>query len=311
MHPPIVLVPRELEFICDELSSSFEVIKAWEGPLDADLTEVRALVCFGHHSPEPLIARMPKLELVACFTTGYDAIDPDALARRGIMASHAPGATAEPVAEFALALILASYRNIVTGVAQLQAGAWVAGGRPLIGKSLDGARIGIVGLGSIGRALATRCEAFNTTISWWGPRPKTDAPWPRASSLEALARECDILVVCTSADSSNLKLISAGVIDAVGPEGLLVNIARGQLVDEDALIDALKTGRLGAAALDVFAEEPTPPARWADVPNVICTPHIAGVSAAGLRRMTEMLRTNLDAFFAGRPLPNPIAATDR
>lgn len=306
MRPSIVLVPRELEVIVGDLASSFEVIKAWEHPADADFGEARALICFGHQSPEPFLARMPRAELVACFTTGYDAIDVDGLAQRGIKTSYAAGAAAEPVAEFALALILASYRNIVAGAVRLRAGDWVAGGKPLIGKSLDGARIGIVGLGAIGQAFAKKCVAFSAKISWWGPRDKPGAPWSRASSLEALARDNDILVVCTSADSSNTKLISADVIDAVGPDGLLVNIARGQLVDEDALIDALKAGRLGAAAIDVYEQEPTPAQRWVDVPNIICTPHIAGASAVGLNRMVAVLRTNLDAFFLDHPLTNPI-----
>src|SRR3546814_9023273 len=161
-------------------------------------------------------------------------------------------------------------------MAQLRKVFWVKGGVPRIGRSLHGARIGIVGLGAIGRALAWRCELLGMQVSWWGPRPKADASWPRAESLEALARDTDILAICTSADATNVGMISSVAIDAIGPDGLLVNVARGQLVDEDALIDALRRGRLGAAALAAFATAPTPPPRWEGVPNIICTPHIAG-----------------------------------
>lgn len=304
--PPKVLVThRELDFICPEFSDAYLVLKLWEEPHEEEIAQARAVICLGHQSPEAIVARMPSLGLLACFTTGYDGLDVASLEKRGIQVSHSPNASAEPVAEFALALILAAYRNLVGGALRLREGEWVQGGVPLIGKSLAGARIGIVGLGAIGRALAQRCEALGVTVSWWGPRPKPDTAWPRIDTLEALARENDILAVCASADAGNVGLVTAAVIDALGPEGLLVNVARGQLVDEDALIDALKEGRLGGAALDVFVTEPTPPARWVGVPNVVLTPHIAGASRDTLSHMTAIVRANLDAFFDGRPLPNP------
>ena len=303
--PTVLVVPRELDFIMADLENAYRVLRLWEGPHSDDMAEARALVCLGHQSPDEVIARMPRLQLIACYTTGFDALDVEMLNNRGIQVSHAPGVTAEPVGEFALALILASYRNVVSGALRVRSGGWVKNGTPLIGRSLEGARIGIVGLGAIGKALAWRCEALNMEVSWWGPREKADASWRRAASLQELARDTDILAVCANADANNVGLISADVIDAIGPHGLLVNVARGQLVDEDALIESLKAGRLGGAAIDVFAVEPTPPERWRDVPNVICTPHIAGASRDNLANMTAMLRANLDAFFAGRPLPNP------
>lgn len=308
--PSILLAPRELDFISCDLEDGYQILKLWENPPADKLAQTRALVCLGHQSPEALVGRMPQLGLVACYTTGYDAVDVEAMCRRGIQVSHAPGVTAEPVAEFALALILAAYRNVVRGALQVREGRWLTDGIPLIGRSIEGTRIGIVGLGAIGRALAWRCAALGMKVNWWGPRPKADASWPRAGSLEELARDTDVLAVCTSADATNAGMISSTVIDAIGPDGLLVNVARGQLVDEDALIDALKRGRIGGAALDVFATEPTPQSRWDGVPNVICTPHIAGASRDNLSRMTAMLRTNLDAFFAGDPLPNPARARD-
>ena len=141
---------------------------------------------------------------------------------------------------------------------------------------MRGQKTGIVGLGLIGQDLARRCELLGMETRWWGPRPKPDAPWTRMDSLLDLAKWCDNLVIAAKVDASNVGLISREVIEAVGPDGLIVNVARGQIIDEDAIIAALKTGTLGAAALDVFVEEPTPFDRWRDVPNTILTPHTAG-----------------------------------
>jgi hydroxypyruvate reductase len=192
----------------------------------------------------------------------------------------------------------------VAGDRRLRAGGWHAREKPLT-RSLGGRRIGIVGLGSIGEAVATRAEAMRMQVAWWGPNPKPDAAWPRAESLVALARDSDILVVAARAHAGNVGLISAEVIDALGPQGLLVNVARGQLVDEDAMIAALKDGRLGGAAIDVYETEPTPADRWADVPNTTLTPHTAGATYEAVQQMAAMMLANLAAFFAGKDLPNP------
>jgi len=149
------------------------------------------------------------------------------------------------------------------------------------------------------------CEQRGMIPSWWGPRAKPDAPQPRADSLLDMAKASEVLVVCCPSDASNRGLISAEIIAALGPDGLLVNVARGALVDEDALIAALKDGRLGGAALDVYATEPTPPERWADVPNTLLTPHMAGATRMGVGNMVAMLCANLEGFFAGSAPPFP------
>ena len=144
-------------------------------------------------------------------------------------------------------------------------------------------------------------------VAWWGPNAKPDAPWPRADTLVALASDSDILVVAARAHPGNVGLISADVIAALGPQGLLVNVARGQLIDEDAAIAALRAGTLGGAALDVYETEPTPAERWADVPNTVLTPHTAGATQQAVQKMAGMLVANLAAFFAGETLPNAAA----
>ncbi len=175
----------------------------------------------------------------------------------------------------------------------------------MISRSLAGRALGIVGLGEIGAASARRAEAFGLTVSWWGPRDKPEAPWPRAESLLALAESSDILLVACRASEQTRGLVSREIIEAVGPRGLLVNVSRGQLVDEDALIAALREGRLGMAALDVYAEEPTPAERWADVPNAVLTPHIGGATTGAGPKMIALTLENLRRFFAGEPLANP------
>ena len=158
--------------------------------------------------------------------------------------------------------------------------------------------------------MAERLAPFGCEIAWWGPRPKPDAPFRRVESVLALAEQSDVLIIAHRADDSNKGLISKEVIEALGPRGVLVNIARGSAVDEDALIEALKSGKLGGAALDVFEEEPTPLDRWRDVPNVVLTPHTAGGGDASLRNMTGMVAENLRRFFAGEPLANPVPVPD-
>jgi len=176
----------------------------------------------------------------------------------------------------------------------------------LVTPSLGGRRLGIVGLGAIGEAVARRAEAFGLKVAWWGPREKPQAPWPRSASLAALARDSDILILAARLSDENRGLIDAGVLDALGSHGLLINIARGGLVDEEALIAALKDGHLGMAALDVFAAEPTPPERWAEVPNLVLSPHAAGATTGALPKMLALTRENLRRFFAGEPLVNPV-----
>jgi phosphoglycerate dehydrogenase-like enzyme len=195
----------------------------------------------------------------------------------------------------------------VAGDAAVRGGGWRADAKTIT-RSLGGARLGIVGLGAIGEAVARRADAMRMPVTWWGPTPKPDAGRSHANSLLALAEASDILVVAARAHDSNRGLISAEVIAALGADGLLVNVARGQLVDEDALIAALRDGTLGGAALDVFATEPTPAARWDGVPDCVLTPHTAGATDAAVAEMGRQLLANLDAFFAGRDLPGRVTA---
>ncbi len=301
--PCVMVIHPHLELVAAQLDADYTVLRAWAGPTRAELDAVRAVIVAGD---APLdkgqLERLPAVKLIACFTTGYDRIDVAWAKGRGLIVTHAPGANTRDVVDHAVGMIVACRRRFQFGDATLRSGGWTPD-RRIITPSLAGQRVGIVGLGRIGLGVMAFCEPFGMIASWWGPRPKPDAPLPRAESLLQLAKDSDVLVVCCPSDATNHGLISAEIIQALGPDGLLVNVARGALVDEDALIAALKDGRLGGAALDVFATEPTPPDRWTDVPNTLLTPHMAGATRMGVANMLSMLRANLDAFFAGAVPP--------
>ncbi|MBJ7443005.1 MAG: 2-hydroxyacid dehydrogenase [Sphingobium sp.] len=307
MRRPLSLVGQPLLApIVPLLTQDYDVMTLWEQPDTAALAQVDAVIWAGEFALErALIDAMPRLSLIACFTVGYDGVDLALAKARGIAVTHAGDANAQDVADHAIGLMIAHRRWIVGGDRHLRAGKWTIEAKTRT-RSMGGAKLGIVGMGSIGIAAAERAQAMRMQVSWWGPRDKPTLPWPRADSLEALARQSDILLVAARADESNRKMISAAIMEALGPDGLLVNVARGQLVDEAALIAALKSGRLGGAAIDVFDPEPTDPARWADVPNVVLTPHTGGATHEAVGQMAQMLIANLSAHFAGQPLPSPV-----
>ena len=306
LRPVILIAQPHLAPLLPILAMQYDVMGLWEEAGRARLAEAEILVTAGEFRLDPaMLAAMTRLRLIACFTVGYDGVDLDWARANGIAVSHAGDANAEDVADHAIGLILAHRRQIVSGDRALRAGEWLPGGKTIT-RSIAGARLGIVGMGSIGIAIATRADALRMATRWWGPRDKPGLAWPRGESLEALATESDILVVAARATDDNRGMISAAILDALGPNGLLVNVARGQLVDEDALIDALRAGRLGGAALDVYAQEPTDPARWADVPNCILTPHTGGATDAAVAQMAQMLLANIRAFVAEEPLPNRV-----
>jgi lactate dehydrogenase-like 2-hydroxyacid dehydrogenase len=304
-RPAVLIVQRHLGPVTAFLESFCTVYRLWEGPPIEAQTDVRAIVVAGEFELDKgLVERLPNLTHVACFTAGFDGIDVDWCHSRGLTVTHAPGVNHEDVADHAIGLILAARRRIVDGDRTVKDGTWILDNR-LMTPSLKGQRLGIVGLGDIGQAVARRAEPMRMTIAWWGPREKI-SPWVRAESLLALARDSDILVIACRADETNRGMISGAILDALGPNGLLVNVARGQLVDEDALITALKDGRLGQAALDVFQHEPTDALRWTDIPNTVLTPHTGGTTTEAVQGMLMLLVQNLQAILQGAPAVTPI-----
>lgn len=304
---PMVLISHPMLSSLGEAlaAEGFRVVRGWEADA-AERAAVRAMAHAGdiHLSPE-FLESLPSLGLIACVGAGYDGVDVAWCRARGIEVTNAAGLNADDVADQAIGLMLAGWRNILRGDRAIRAGEWREAHRNPASRSLTGRRFGVAGLGAIGAAGARRAEAFGLEVAWWGPRPKP-APWPRKDSLLELAEWSDILLVASRANAENHGMISREVIEAVGPKGMIVNVARGSVVDEDALIAALKDGRLGHAGLDVFAEEPTPPARWADVPNTVLTPHSGSTTLETIPRLLARTVENLRLFFAGRPVATPV-----
>jgi len=280
--------------------------RAWELTED-QRPQVRSIVHAGEVVLTPeFLSGLPGLGLIACVSVGYDGVDVTWCRANGIEVTHARGLNAEDVADHAIGLMLAAWRNIPALDRIVREGRWKQEERIGSQPSLGGRTLGVVGLGHIGAAVARRAEALRLNVQWWGPRAKEDAAWPRAESLLALAEASDILVLCARAEAANRGMVSREVIEAVGPKGMIVNVGRGQLIDEDALIAALRDGRLWRAALDVFVQEPTPAERWAEVPNAVLTTHSAGSSNEAVPLMVAQAVDNVRRFLAGEDLASPV-----
>lgn len=266
----------------------------------------RAVATNGHAPLDrALVKGLPNLELVACSSAGFESFDLAALAENGIGLTNTSSALCDDVADTAIMLMLAARRSLVKADAYVRSGDWGKHGMFPLQHTLKGRRLGIVGLGTIGRAIAMRGEAMGLEVAYWNRRPK-DARWPFEADLVALARKSDNLVVIVAGGEGTRGLISKDVIEALGPEGLLINVARGSVVDEPALIKALSSGTLGHAALDVYASEPNPDPALVALPNTTLFPHHASGTVETRDAMAQLVVDNLAAFYAGAPLLTPV-----
>jgi lactate dehydrogenase-like 2-hydroxyacid dehydrogenase len=266
---------------------------------------LRGVVTGGHLGvPADLSARLPALEIVAINGVGFDKVDLDEARRRGVRVSNTPDVLTEDVADLAVGLVVAQLRQVARGDAHVRAGRWLAGDLPL-GSKVSRRRYGIFGFGRIGRAIARRLEGFDAEIAY-SDRVELDVPNRFFATPAELAAWSDVLIVAASASAETRNVIGARVLDALGPTGVLVNVARGSLVDEPALLDALEAGRIAGAALDVFADEPRVPERFLAMPNVVVTPHMASATHETRQAMADLVLANLDAHFAGRAMPSAL-----
>lgn len=301
----VLLVHQNMNPVRDTLASRHKVHCLWEyADTDQFLLHhgaaVSLIVTAGENRIETaLLEKLPGLRLIVCVSSGYDGVDTAWCVRHGVAVVAAVGANADDVADYALGLSIAAWRGIVADDNFVRRGEWMAANRLPKYRKMGGAPAGIVGLGSIGRAIAKRLTALDIPVQWWGPRDQPDAAYPRAPSLIELASQSRLLVLCCRADASSRHMIDAAVLEALGPDGILVNVSRGSVVDETALIAALRDGTLGGAALDVFEAEPLVLERWRDVPNVILTPHAAGLTTDTLRAMIGLAVQRVDKFLQG------------
>ncbi|WP_034853005.1 2-hydroxyacid dehydrogenase [Inquilinus limosus] len=255
-----------------------------------------------------LIERLPKLGIIACYGSGYERIDVAAARERGVVVTSNTGANAACVADMALALLLASVRRLGEGDRFIRAGRWTRAAAPaeLISTGLAGRRVGILGLGAIGERIARRAAAFDMEVAYHNRRPKPGVPWTYHPTLASLAEWADILVVSCRSDESTRGIVDRSVLAALGPKGHVINIARGEVLDEAALIAALESGAIAGAGLDGFEHEPEVPEALKRLENVVLAPHIASLTEAAHREMCRMTIESLENFFAGRPLPNAV-----
>ena len=251
-----------------------------------------------------LMDRLPRLEMISCFGVGVDGIDLAYCKQRGIPVSNTPDVLTEDVADLAIGLTIATMRRIVAADRFVRAGSWQNGPLPLATR-LAGKTAGIIGLGRIGKAIAKRAEAHGLNVVWHGRHDQPDVSWPRRPDLVAMAREVDLLVVACPGGPATRGLVSKEVLAALRPSSFLVNISRGSVIDEPALVEALVAGKIAGAGLDVFADEPNVPAPLLDLPNVVLTPHIGSATEETRDAMAQLVVDNLDAHYAGRPLLTP------
>ncbi|WP_413196991.1 2-hydroxyacid dehydrogenase [Pararobbsia alpina] len=268
--------------------------------------EVTVVVTSGSRGiTRDVIDRLPHLKLIACFGVGVDAIDVGYAKSRGIVVTNTPDVLVDDVADLALGLTLATVREMCVNDAYVREGRWTD--KPYgLTASFQGRRVGIVGLGRIGHAIARRCEAFNAAISWTGPRAKPDAPYPYVADIVELARDVDVLIAACPGGPATQGIVSREVLDALGTRGIFINISRGSVVDEAALIDALRSGRIAGAGLDVFHNEPAIDPAFAHLPNVVLQAHMGSATHRTRALMGELVVRNVDAFLQGKGAVTPV-----
>jgi len=299
---PALLQMRTLPYCTDQdIPGGYRILHAWEPPgLDAILaTEAHAIELMITSGLTPtsttLIDRLPKLKAICNFGVGFETIPVEYAQSKGILVSNTPDVLNDCVADHAWALLLACARRVSQAERFVRAGRWGQGPRFPDGVRVSGKRLGIVGLGRIGTAIAERGAGFRMDVHYHNRHARPGVPWQHEPSLVELARWADFLVVATVGGASTRGLINATVLDALGPQGLLINIARGSVLDQDALVQALVHARIGGAGLDVFADEPKVPQALVALDNVVLTPHIASSTGETLRAMVQTVLNNVQA----------------
>ena len=312
MSHSLLLMGPLLPSVMQTLEDAYTVHRYWEsGDQPALLQQVAekcvGLVTDGGRGVEAaVLERLPNVKIVAVFGVGVDAVDRDYCKAHDIAVSNTPDVLSDDVADMAVALALAISRQLVVGDQYARAGRWPKEGAMPLTRRMMGKRAGIFGMGSIGNALARRLSGFDMAISYCNRRERPDSPHTYVASLADLASEVDYLFVTASATPESLSAVNAQVLDALGPDGYLINVSRGTLIDESALVSYLQNGRIAGAGLDVFAAEPAIPAELFALDNVVLQPHNASGTWETREAMGKLVLDNLQAHFANEPLLTPV-----
>ena len=311
-----ILMPSPMTpLVVEGLEKTVTLHKLWEAPdREAELARlapkiVGMAVGSGHQPVDAaFMGRFPNLKIVSSFGVGYDHVDAAWAGQHGIIVTNTPDVLNEEVADTALGLLLCTVRRLPQADRYLREGKWMGGAFPL-SDSLRDKTMGILGLGRIGKAIARRAEACGVKIAYHGRSRQADVAYPYYASLIEMAKAVDILMVITPGGPGTNKLVNADVLAALGPRGVLINVARGSVVDEAALIAALRAGTIAAAGLDVFEVEPCAPTELIGMDNVVLLPHVGSASVATRRAMGQLVVDNLLSFFAGKGALTPVPET--
>ena len=272
-----------------------------------DAGRIAVVLAYGTtRAPREVLDRLPALGLYCCLGSGYEGIDLTAANERGIAVTYNVGVNASAVADLAIGLMIASIRGIAAGDAFVRRGDWVPGNRPRDVRGLTGRRAGVWGLGAIGAKIARRCEALEMEVGYHGRAPHAGVAYPYFATLLDLARWADVLMVAVRAGPQNRRAVDAGVLAALGPDGHVVNITRGSVIDEAALARALADRTIAGAGLDVFEREPDVPAELRALANVVLTPHLGGMATEAQDAMREGTLANVLAFAARGAVLTPV-----
>jgi hydroxypyruvate reductase len=314
MPEKVLVFSRFPKSLMQRIGERFELLDAGGKPPDQmfsvdELAPVRAMVTAGGTAlPGRMMDMMPKLGAIVCYGTGYDGVDLAAAKARNIVVGHSPGANAAAVADIAVTLMLAATRRLLVADNYVRSGDWGAAKpspmmRPQPG--MPGRKVGLYGMGEIGRKIAARVAAFEAEIGYFS-RSRRDVPYAYFPSLEALAEWCSVLVIAVRAGPGTRHIVNADILRRLGEGGYVVNIARGSVIDQAALLQALTDKTIAGAGLDVYAKEPHAPDALTAFPNVVLTPHIGGHTLESHQAMQACVIANLSAFFEGKPLPYPV-----
>lgn len=302
MRPVQDALAARFEVHCSNLDGMHALI-AQHGP------RIRAIATRGRErTSAELIEQLPALEIIANFGVGYDSIDLPSAMRRGIVVTNTPRVLDDEVADFAVGLLLATVRRLPQADRWIRAGRWLESPFPL-SPTLRNRTIGMIGLGRIGERIAKRIAAFDVPVAYHARQARPDVPWRYYAELVAMARDVDTLIAVVPGGPTTRNLIGAKVLAALGPQGILINLARGSVVDEDALVQALQEGTILGAGLDVFADEPRVPRELLESDKVVLMPHIASATHHTRSMMGQLLVDNLVSWFDGRGPLTPVPET--